>query len=208
MAFSTHINKILPALHIQLFWIGNNTYFFLEKGRNMCQLQSLLFVILLCYCHTMLFYSAILCLWAMVLIKWLLASPYQIFICFVYYFTITFFSPIRLLRKIMNFPKENKFVLSTHGWSILILLFIFLCMCFYGVFNRSAMVSRYYESIILLLHSFRSGLSSITWNNKEFVVWKLQIVVVFQISEETTFKVDTTSITLSYFYPFGKEVFF
>ena len=174
----------------------------------MCQLQLLLFVILLCYCHTMLFYSAILCLWAMMLIRRLLASPYPVFIWFVYYFTITFFCSDQIVAEVYEFPKVKQIFLSTHGWSVLILLFIFVYMCFYGVFNRSDMVSRYCESIIPLLHSFRFGLSSITWNNKEFVVWKLQINFVFQVSEENKFKVDTTSITLSSLYPFGKEIFF
>ena len=103
---------------------------------------------------------------------------------------------------------QSKLFLSTHGCSNLILLFIFVYMWFYGVFNRSTMALRNYESIIPLLHSFQFGLSSITWNNKEIVVKKLQIVVVFLVSEETTFKVDTTSITLSYLHPFGKEIIF
>ena len=35
------------------------------------------------------------------------------------------------------------------------------------------------------------------------MVWKLQAVVIFSVSEETKFNVDTTSIILSCFYHFG-----
>ena len=35
------------------------------------------------------------------------------------------------------------------------------------------------------------------------IVWKLQTVVVFSVSEETKFEVDTTSVTLSCLYHFG-----
>ena len=38
---------------------------------------------------------------------------------------------------------------------------------------------------------------------KEFVVWKLQIVVAFSVSEGTNFEVDTISIILSYLYHVG-----
>ena len=45
---------------------------------------------------------------------------------------------------------------------------------------------------------------------KEIRVWKLQTAIIFLVSEETKFEVDTTSIILSHLYHFGnvnKELF-
>ena len=61
----------------------------------------------------------------------------------------------------------------------------------------------FFQLIAGLGYNFDSASHQITWHNKEFVVWKLQIVVAFSVSEGTNFEVDTISIILSYLYHVG-----
>ena len=86
---------------------------------------------------------------------------------------------------------------STHFRSVLIFPFVY--MYFYGFylqFNHYDTTNQSFSVCML------SNLAShqITCYTKKFIVWKLQVVVVFSVSEGTKIEFDTTSIVLRYLF--------
>ena len=83
LAFLPDNFKILPTFHHGIFsdwYLIPLIYFFWRYVETVCQLQLLLLVILLCWCHTISFSLNFLCLWAMVSIRRLLQVPPLTFI--------------------------------------------------------------------------------------------------------------------------------
>ena len=107
----------------------------------------------------------------------------------------------QIIAKNNAFSKKNKFFLSTLCWLVLILLF-----CFYVLhtvfFHHSAIKKLRIKNLSFPWLPIWPFIKSHD-KTKEFMLWKLQAVVVSSVSEETKFEVDTTSLILRYIYHFG-----
>ena len=128
------------------------------------------------------------------------SSPYQVFTRFVYYF-YQHFSLIRLFQKIYFQSKTNFFfqIIARRFWFWCFFVYVFLRMCFLGCFFTVLPSWDYKQLHIIYVWLPIWPLIKSCGITKEFMamIWKLQTVVVFLVSEETKFEVDTTSIVLS-----------